>query len=272
MFHKKQRIIYIIIAVITCVSVFSYTYSNRQHQSYGPYPDLNQAVQKDIAMQLVSSAENSSLDWRAQYSYIQDIKDGRGYTAGIIGFTSGTGDILELVQNYTAVTPDNVLAKYIPALQAVNGSDSHAGLGTAFETDWRSAAKDPAFQMAQNNERDDVYFTPALQQAKADGLRTLGQFIYYDAYVVHGNGTDDQSFSAIRQAALRKADLPSKGGNEVRYLHAFLDARTVVMKQEVAHQDTSRIDTEQRVFLRAGNLGLNKPLTWKTYGDSYTIQ
>ena len=36
-------------------------------------------------MQLVSSAENSTLNWRAQYRYIGDIHDGRGYTGGIIG-------------------------------------------------------------------------------------------------------------------------------------------------------------------------------------------
>lgn len=47
-------------------------------------------------MKLVSSAENSSLDWKAQYKYIEDIGDGRGYTAGIIGFSSGTGDMLDL--------------------------------------------------------------------------------------------------------------------------------------------------------------------------------
>src|SRR6185295_14919320 len=52
--------------------------------------DLFNPHKKDIAMQLVSSAENSSLDWRAQFSYIEDIGDGRGYTAGIIGFCSGT--------------------------------------------------------------------------------------------------------------------------------------------------------------------------------------
>lgn len=63
---------------------------------------------KEIAMRLVSSAENSSLDWKAQYQYIEDINDGRGYTAGIIGFCSGTGDMLELVQNYTQHNSDNV--------------------------------------------------------------------------------------------------------------------------------------------------------------------
>ena len=44
--------------------------------------DLTDPHKKDIAMQLVSSAENSTLDWKAQYGYIEDIGDGRGYTAG----------------------------------------------------------------------------------------------------------------------------------------------------------------------------------------------
>ena len=69
-------------------------------------------------MRLVSSAENSSLDWRAQYRYIEDIHDGRGYTAGIIGFCSGTGDMLEVVQAYTRARRRNPLARFIPALQA----------------------------------------------------------------------------------------------------------------------------------------------------------
>lgn len=90
--------------------------------------NLDDPAKKDVAMQLVSAAENSSLDWRAQFSYIEDIGDGRGYTAGIIGFCSGTGDMLELVQAYTNTKPGNVLAGYLPALRAVNGTASHAGL------------------------------------------------------------------------------------------------------------------------------------------------
>src|SRR6185312_8292289 len=88
--------------------------------------DLFEPHKKDIAMQLVSSNENSSLDWKAQYKYIEDIGDGRGYTAGIIGFCSGTGDMLELVQHYTDLEPGNALAAYLPALEQVNGTDSHS--------------------------------------------------------------------------------------------------------------------------------------------------
>ena len=233
--------------------------------------DLDNAAKKEIAMKLVSSAENSSLDWKAQYSYIEDIGDGRGYTAGIIGFCSGTHDMLELVQEYTKRSPNNILAKYLPALKKVDGSDSHAGLGNAYVKDWKTAAKDQVFKDSQNYERDRVYFNPAVSQGKADGVRALGQFAYYDAIVVHGDGDDSTSFRNIRKRALGKAKPPSQGGNETTWLNAFLDARVWAMQQEEAHSDTSRIDTAQRVFLKAGNLDLNPPLKWKVYGDSYSI-
>jgi chitosanase len=236
-----------------------------------PPAGLDDPAKKEIAMKLVSSAENSSLDWKAQYKYIEDIGDGRGYTAGIIGFCSGTGDMLDLVELYTQRKPGNVLAKYLPALREVNGSDSHEGLDPGFEGDWRKAAQDSAFQQAQNDERDRVYFNPAVRQGKADGIGALGQFTYYDAIVMHGDGGDSTSFSNIRRRALAKAQPPSQGGDEVTYLNAFLDARVWAMKQEEAHSDTSRVDTEQRVFLRKRNLNLDPPLDWKVYGDSYHI-
>lgn len=222
-------------------------------------------------MQIVSSAENSSQDWRAQYAYIQDIEDGRGYTAGIIGFCSGTGDMLELVQDYAMRSPSNVLAKYLTALKQVNGSASHAGLDPDFKADWAAAAKDPVFQQAQDAERDTVYFNPAVSQAKADGLRALGQFAYYDAIVMHGPGNSSDSFGGIRKAAMAKARTPAQGGDETVYLNAFLDARVAAMKKEAAHEDTSRVDTAQRVWLKAGNLDLNTPLRWQVYKDDFHI-
>ncbi|WP_433078471.1 chitosanase [Dactylosporangium sp. CA-052675] len=225
---------------------------------------------KEIAMRLVSSAENSSLDWKAQYRYIEDIDDGRGYTGGIIGFCSGTGDMLDLVEAYTARVPGNPLARFLPALRKVNGTDSHAGLD-GFPEAWRSAAADPAFARAQDDERDRVYFDPAVTQAKSDGLGVLGQFAYYDAMVMHGPGPGADSFGGIREAALATAKPPAQGGDETAYLTAFLDARAAAMRTEAAHSDTSRVDTAQRQFLRDGNLDLHTPLAWEVYGESYRI-
>jgi chitosanase len=234
--------------------------------------DLTTPAKKEIAMKIVSSAENSSLDWKAQYKYIEDIGDGRGYTAGIIGFCSGTGDMLDLVEEYTKRKPGNILAKYLPALRRVDGTDSHSGLDPNFTRDWRTAANDSVFKASQDYERDRVYFNPAVNQARADGLsRALGQFIYYDAIVMHGAGGDRNSFTSIRRDAIKKAKPPSQGGNETTYLNAFLDMRRAAMKREPAHEETDRVDYAQRPFLKAGNFDLNPPLRWTMYGESFSI-
>jgi chitosanase len=225
----------------------------------------------DIAQQIVCSAENSSLDWRAQYGYLEDIGDGRGYTGGLVGFCSGTGDMLDVVERYAVAAPDAVLARFVPALRAVNGTDSHEGLGQQFERAWREAAAEPAFRAAQDAVVEQQYRGPAVVAAREDGLRGLGQFAYYDALVMHGPGDDPDSFGGIRAAVLRRHRPPSGGGDEADFLAAFLDERRRVMRREAAHADTSRIDTAQRRWLAAGNFDLEPPLGWEVYGDHYEI-
>jgi chitosanase len=235
------------------------------------------AATKEIAMELVSSAENSSLNWRAQYGFIEDMQDGRGYTAGIIGFCTGTGDLLDVVRRYTARRPDNRLAPYLPALAAIDTarrahnqelSASHVGLDPGFVPVWRASADDPLFQAAQDSVRDQEYFDPAVQLAVQDGLRPLGQFAYYDATVMHGL----DGLLAIREATRAQVRTPANGGDEGRYLSVFLAQRKLAMKQEAAHHDTSRVDDEQLAFLKAKNLTLSPPLAWHTYGDSYQLK
>lgn len=93
-----------------------------------------------------------------------------------------------------------------------------------------------------------------------------------------GNAADDEQDRSENAEQWRTcvangavARPPSKGGDQVRYLDAFLDVRVKAMKLEEAHSDTSRVDDAQRVFLRAGNLNLTPPLHLKVYGDPYTI-
>ncbi|HEU4350124.1 MAG TPA: chitosanase [Actinoplanes sp.] len=265
----------------------SYGYSLKEAQVYGPAPapprtaqpeagftvpaaalGLTDPKRKEIANQLVSTAENSTLNWRGRYGYLEDIGDGRGYTAGIVGFCSGTSDMLALVTEYTRRKPENKLARYLPALRTVDGSDSHAGLDPGFPAAWRAAAADPVFQKTQEDERDRMYFDPAVTLARTDGLRALGQFAYYDAAIMHGMA----GLRSIRATASRAARTPRQGGDEITWLTEFLDARAGEMRTEEAHSDTSRVDTAQRMFLRQGNLDLNAPLTFAVYGDRFTIE
>jgi chitosanase len=263
-------------------------YSLWEMQAYGPGPidrpstrpttgptatvppsaaGLNDPKRKEVALELVSSAENSTLNWRGEFGYIEDLGDGRGFTGGIVGFCSGTSDMLALVTEYTRREPGNGLAKYLLALRTVDGSDSHAGLDPGFSSAWTSAAADPVFQKTQEDERDRVYFAPSVALAQADGLRSLGQFIYFDAAVMHGMS----GLRGIRSQALTVAKTPTQGGDETAWLNAVLDARVREMQTETAHSDTTRVDTAQRAFVKASNLDLNAPLAWKVYGDRYSI-
>ncbi|NEA65927.1 chitosanase [Streptomyces sp. SID12488] len=232
---------------------------------------LADPAKKELAQQIVASAENGTLDWRSAYGYVEDIGDGQGYTAGIIGFCTGTHDLLTLVEGYTKAHPDNALTPYLPALRKVDGTDSHEGLDPGFPAAWKQESKVAAFREAQDEKRDTGYFGPALRLAVGDGLGLLGQFVYYDAMVYHGPGSDRFSVGGIRTAALKEADSPAEGGDETTYLEAFLDARRTAMLAKRPGVNTSRVDTAQRRFLDEGNLNLRTPLEWKVYGDTYKV-
>ena len=228
---------------------------------------------KKIAMEIVSSNENSTLDWKAQYAYIQDIHDGRGYTAGIIGFCSGTGDMLELVEAYTRHRAGQP-TRHVPP-RAAQGQRHAVAQGTrqavrAGVEGRRHGPRLPGTRRTTSATRSTS--TPRSARAKADGLGTLGQFIYYDAIVMHGPGNGDQQLRRDpasgdgagarprpRAATRRRTSTPS-----------WTPAAQVMLGQR-GHHDTSRIDTEQRVFLDDGNLGLDPPLVWHVYGDRYEI-
>ena len=117
-----------------------------------------------------------------------------------------------------------------------------------------------------------MYFNPAVSQGKSDGLGTLGQFIYYDALVMHGPGDDSHSFGGILTTAMENASTPAQQGDEVTYLNAFLDARRAVMLNEPDHaENIDRIDTEQRVWVEQGNLNLDTPLSWEVNNEQFSI-
>ncbi|MFC6314812.1 chitosanase [Lapidilactobacillus achengensis] len=235
-------------------------------------PTIASGRLRKITFALVASAENSTTAYQSAYRYIEDIGDGRGYTAGIIGFTSGTGDLLQVVQRYQKLAPKNKLTQYLPALRRVNGTASHRGLGKSFVRAWHQASQDPKMIQAQNTIVRQEYLDPAVSYAQRDGLSPLGQYLYYDALVVHGPGTkaEADSFQGIRAAALKKAPTPAQGGKQATYLKAFLAARQPIMLAETAHQDLSRLQV-QRQLINAGNFQLKLPLQWRMYGDQYHL-
>ncbi|KAJ1645742.1 hypothetical protein LPJ64_002719, partial [Coemansia asiatica] len=49
---------------------------------------------KSIALQITNIYENG--DTKFHYDYCENLHDGRGYTAGIVGFCTGTADAWEV--------------------------------------------------------------------------------------------------------------------------------------------------------------------------------
>ncbi|WP_057880686.1 chitosanase [Companilactobacillus kimchiensis] len=266
----KRRVLVRILLALLVLILGSYYLVQKQASGYQSQHTIRTGELRKTTFSLVSSAENSTMDYQKQYSYIEDIGDGRGYTAGIIGFTTATGDLRQVVLRYQRLSPKNKLVAYLPALQKVQGTSSHKGLGKQFVTDWKKAAHDKKFIQAQDDILDQQYMKPALKAAKEDDLGPLGQYIYYDAIVVHGPGNDVSSFGGIRKKAKKLSKSPIQGINQAVYLRTFLNVRSKVMRQESAHHDLSRINA-QREFIKERNFRLRRPLTWKMYGDSYHL-
>lgn len=225
-----------------------------------------------IAFAMVSCAENSTFDYTKTYSFIKDIGDGAGYTGGIIGFTTMTGDMAAVVKEYCGRKGrGSELKKYISALELVVGTDSKNGLGKGFVKAWKKAGKDPAMRKIQNAFRDREFKDPAFKAAERDGLGTLGKYIYYDTSVQHGPYGEGSSMESIRALAKKKAKLPSEGGREKKYLRAYLDIREKKLLKAIPDLDVSRISAQKKM-VEDEEFEMLLPLEFTMYGSDYTLE
>jgi chitosanase len=224
-------------------------------------------VQKRRAEALTSVFENGTPT--LQYAYTEKLGDGRGITAGRAGFTSGTGDLLEVVERYAKQVPATPLAKYLPRLRVLAQKESGDTTGLeGLEKAWATAAKDPKFRAAQDAVVDKEYFGPAMKHADDLGLKTpLARAQLYDAIIQHGDGDDPDGLGALISRANKEAGgSPKQGVPETRWLGAFLKVR----RADLAHtsdpatrkewaQSVSRVDVFSDL-LAAKNLALTGPI------------
>lgn len=229
-----------------------------------------------IEDKVVSIFENSTP--LIQYAFIANLNDGRGYTAGRAGFTSGTGDLLEVVKAYQTLAADNILVRYLPALLLVNGSASVAGL-EGLPQDWAQAAGDARFIAAQDSVNERLYRQPARQLATALGATLpLSRLAIYEAGIQHGYGEDFDSVNRIAErASAIVAGTPAKGVDEKKWLQAFLSERRKDLLNPADKAtaagwaaSVSRADAMQRIYDSA-NFKLELPITITVYGDTFTL-
>ncbi|MBW8582467.1 MULTISPECIES: chitosanase [Bacillus] len=236
--------------------------------------------QKRRAEQLTSIFENGKTE--IQYGYVEALDDGRGYTCGRAGFTTATGDALEVVEVYTKAVPNNKLKKYLPELRrlAKDESDDISNL-EGFASAWRSLGNDKAFRAAQDKVNDSLYYQPAMKRSENAGLKTaLAKAVMYDTVIQHGDGDDPDSFYAlIKRTNKKMGGSPKDGTDEKKWLNKFLDVRYDDLMnpsdedtQDEWRESVARVDVF-RDIVKEKNYNLNGPIHVRSseYGN-FTIQ
>ena len=231
-----------------------------------------------VIAQMVSVFENGTPE--IQYAYVEDLDDGRGYTAGRAGFCTACGDLLTVVKSYTAQVPANPLARYLPTLTrlAASSDDSTDGLD-GFEDAWRTAAEDPVFRQVQDRVTDALYVAPARKLAEANGVRSaLGLAILVDTAVEQGTDDDPDGLpSMVQKTNAEMGGAPADGIDETEWLRDFLVIRRATLENpsssntsDVWRESVGRVDALE-ALLDAGNLDLETPFTINPWGKPQTI-
>lgn len=211
-----------------------------EDKSYRPY------TQRDLFYKIISVFEYDSAN--PQYCEIFNLDDGRGYTAGIVGFTSEYDDFYLLLEEYSRIKKDNQLQKYLKILKKEDYKMSDL---RDLPRDWKKECQDNQFIVAQNRIADQLYYNPAMSHSNVLGITSeVGKLILFDTIIQHGNANDPDGLpSIIKQANNKLGGSPAGGINEKTWLTTFLNIRKSILlnpsnseTQEVWSESVDRCD------------------------------
>lgn len=230
--------------------------------------NVNASEIETIADSIVSVFENGTKE--IQYRSITDIKDGRGYTAGKAGFTTATGDLLELIVRFNKTNPllFRDLMKILTK-RAKEESGDTSGL-ESLPSLWLKACDDPKFISAQDDLVDDWYKRPARQALVKYGLKShLAYLIFYDTFIQHGDGEDPDSFSGV-VSGMKKRPI-----NEAMFLKYFLSSRMKILKnpsnrdsRSVWRESIDRVKALEKL-LNQKQFTLTPPFKLEVWGEKF---
>jgi len=244
-----------------------------------PIPPLSQ-IQINVIYSLTNIAENSQTDF--DWTYAQNIGDGRGITFGIIGFCSGTYDGTQVIKKINELDPTNELTEYLPAFEAIDNSPHNAqgltddvqGLDN-FIADFNEHGADPVVKEAQLYRLQITYWDPAIDKAKEIGCEyplTIAQL--YDICINFGaesGGGNSKGLKELVEDANNAVGSLISGTNEVIWLNALYDVREIYMNSDPAFaQAIDRVEMHRRILM-SGNLYLQVPFNVTCYGDPFIV-
>lgn len=225
------------------------------------------------AQQLTNVFENGTP--AANYRYVKRLGDGRGFTCGRIGFTTATGDALEVIEQLTKKRRSNALARFLPTLRHLAARESGAtSCLRGFERSWKTEARQSDFRHIQDETAFRLYGVPALRYANRVGVRSvLGIECLFDSALQHGDGEDPDGLAALVRETASRSGTPSGrtlGGrkcattSEAHFIEQFLSIRMAHLNH--AHDPKTRgvwADSSDRCHALA-NLARTKNFNLKT--------
>lgn len=236
--------------------------------------------QIDTIQRLVACPENSTTEWVSAYGFAKRLKDGRGITFGIVGFCSGTGDGVLVLDELVKRDPSHRLAKYIPAMRKTKGDDC-SGLD-GFESDAKKSAGDVAYREAQWAISVKQYWAFAADYCGKKGRaasrpgpvfsNALSVGAFFDVALNHG--AEPSSFKYITDKMKN-----AKTTDEATWLSDFLDSRKKILKSGYQSLDTSGTGDRCAIWKKLvdeRNWNLARPITvaegyWSRGGKPFKI-
>jgi chitosanase len=170
-------------------------------------------------------------DKTGDYSYVEDLDDGRGYTVTHYGFCENTGDLDEVIS--------------VSGLERVLQLRSDR---SGFPDRWKSNVAKGGGRNELTDACDQVarrlYWEPAKRAVIEDGLADdpFAYLLYYDTIIQHGGGDDPDSFGSIRKKA--NGDLATF----LRVRRKVLSHATDPDTREEWRESVDRIDELEKLF------------------------
>ncbi|KAJ2559316.1 hypothetical protein EV175_000403 [Coemansia sp. RSA 1933] len=196
------------------------------------------------AADITESLNNLLQSGQAATNFAQCSEDnsGNGYAAGMINFTTGSGDAWEVIKAYMdSDRYSNEFAAYADNIDTyVKGTGSTTSGFSGFCSAWKKAADNTAFWTAQESVTSSTYYTPAMKLAGNLGVSLdVTKAAIYDSAIVDGPGDDSTSVGGIIDATNNSIneDMDVSGSsnhtimvngykvNEIKWLELFLKQR-----------------------------------------------
>lgn len=200
------------------------------------------------------------------YSYVEDLGDGRGLTLTQYGLVTNELEVGSVIQKHQSRRPDTKLARFLPVLPP-HGAGTDALALSGFADIWRvEIAEGSSLREACDEVADSLYLEPALAAAQIAGVTTpVGVLIFYDTYLQHGGGDDPDSFGAILARAQAGRSTEDGVSTETDFLRRFLTVRRSVLMDphnletaEVWRRSATRVDALETLLQR--NPALRPPV------------